>query len=221
MSILHTEKQILREQLSPFDMQLRSVERQLDFSDAGKAVSRFLANRNRRLFSMTTENALVTLLREGVHTREASIDSKRDLEDALRSACNAFIEHTSASLAGPVITFIDQYKSIISTEAPLHSHSFMSSDYVKAIFTRTLDRLEPQLGEVMTQMSLYMENSLTRGILLKPVMKKVLRVLEESKKVVNLCNAEENSSWTDDTKVEVLALIDNIEHVMRRETPLC
>ena len=35
--------QILREQLSPFDIQLRSVERQLDFSEAGKAVTRFLA----------------------------------------------------------------------------------------------------------------------------------------------------------------------------------
>lgn len=211
---------ILREQLSPFDMQLRSVERQLDFSDAGKAVSRFLANRNRRLFSMTTENALVTLLREGVHTREASIDSKRDLEDALRSACNAFIEHTSASLAGAVITLIDQYKSITSTEAPLHSHSFLSSDYVKAVFTRTLDRLEPQLGEVVTQMSLYMENSATRGILLKPVIKKILRLLEESKRVVSLCNAEDKSSWTDDIKVEVLALIDNIEHIIQREAPL-
>jgi len=36
---------IFREQLSPFDIELRSVERQLDFSDAGKAVARFLANR--------------------------------------------------------------------------------------------------------------------------------------------------------------------------------
>jgi len=50
---------IFREQLSPFDIELRSVERQLDFSEAGEAVARFLANRNRRLFSMSTENALV------------------------------------------------------------------------------------------------------------------------------------------------------------------
>ena len=77
---------ILREQLSPFDVELRSVERQLDFSDAGKAVARFLANRNRRVFSVSTENALVMLLREGVSVQESSVDSKRDLEDALRSA---------------------------------------------------------------------------------------------------------------------------------------
>ena len=81
---------ILREQLSPFDIELRSVERQLDFSEAGKAVARFLANRNRRIFSVSTENALVTLLREGVSVQESAVDSKRDLEDALRSAVSSF-----------------------------------------------------------------------------------------------------------------------------------
>ena len=82
------------------------MERQLDFSDAGKAVARFLANRNRRLFSMSTENALVTLLREGVSVQESSVDSKRDLEDALRSACNDFIEHTCKRVAGDFMAFV-------------------------------------------------------------------------------------------------------------------
>jgi len=207
--------QILREQLSPFDIQLRSVERQLDFSDAGKAVSRFLANRNRRLFSMTTENALVTLLREGVHTREASIDSKRDLEDALRSACNDFIEHTAASLAGPVITFIEQCKSIAATDAALTSQSFMTGDYVKAVVNRTLDRLEPQLGEISTQMGLYMDNAATRGILLKPAVKKIMRVLDESRKFVEECATDENDAWEDGAKIEVFKCIGEIEILMK------
>jgi len=210
---------ILREQLSPFDIQLRSVERQLDFSDAGKAVSRFLANRNRRLFSMTTENALVTLLREGVHTREASIDSKRDLEDALRSACNDFIEHTAVSLAGPVITFVEQCKSIAATNASLTSQSFMTGDYVKAVVNRTLDRLEPQLGEVSTQMGLYMDNAATRGILLKPVIKKILRVLEESKKFIEECVSDENSSWEEGEKAEIFKCIGEIEIIIKTRAP--
>ena len=178
------------------------MERQLDFSDAGKAVSRFLANRNRRLFSITTENALVTLLREGVNTREASIDSKRDLEDALRSACNDFIEHTSISLAGPVITFIAQCKSITATNGTLISQSFMTGDYVKAVMSRTLDRLEPQLGEISI--------AATRGILLKPAVKKITRVLEESKKFVEECATDENGAWEDGAKAEVLKCIAEI-----------
>ena len=39
-SIRAIATKILREQLSPFDIQLRSIERQLDFSEAGKADSK-------------------------------------------------------------------------------------------------------------------------------------------------------------------------------------
>mmetsp|Transcript_15398 Transcript_15398/g.22442 ORF Transcript_15398/g.22442 Transcript_15398/m.22442 type:complete len:1032 (-) Transcript_15398:71-3166(-) len=211
---------ILREQLSPFDIQLRSVERQLDFSDAGKAVSRFLANRNRRLFSMTTENALVTLLREGVSTREASIDSKRDLEDALRSACNDFIEHTSASLAGPVITLVEQCKSVTAANtSTLSSQSFMTGEYVKVVVTRTLDRLEPELGEVITQMGLYMDNKATQSILLKPVVRKIVRILEDSKRFVNECSVEGNDNWNAEIKHDVFKIIGDIENMIKSASP--
>lgn len=195
------------------------MQRQLDFSDAGKAVSRFLANRNRRLFSMTTENALVTLLREGVSTREASIDSKRDLEDALRSACNDFIEHTSYSLAGPVITLVEQCKSVTATNASLSSQSFMTGDYVKAVVTRTMDRLEPELGEVATQMGLYMENAATQSILLKPVVRKIVRALDDSKRFVSECAKEGNSNWDELSKETVFKIIDEIESMIKGASP--
>ena len=158
---------ILREQLSPFDIQLRSVERQLDFSDAGKAVSRFLANQNRRLFSMSNENALMTLLREGVSVQEASVDSKRDLDDALRSACNDFIEHTSTSLAGPLLGLVEQYKAASSSSSSdnLLSLPFLSADSIKAVLEETNENLNSKLDEVTSQMVLYLESSATQGIL--------------------------------------------------------
>jgi hypothetical protein len=52
---------------------------------------------------MSTENALVTLLREGVSINEESVDSKHDLEDTLRKACNDFIDNTCKSLAVGVV----------------------------------------------------------------------------------------------------------------------
>jgi hypothetical protein len=215
---------ILREQLSPFDMQLRSVERQLDFSDAGKAVSRFIANRNRRLFSMTSENALVTLLSEGMSTREKSIDSKRDLEDALRSACNDFIEHTSVSLAGPVVTFVEQCKSASSAGsgglASLSEQSFMAGEYVLAVMTRALDRLEPELGEINTQMSLYMDSAATRSILLKPVIRKITRLLEECRAMIDEgAVIDDSERWTEQSKNEVMKVIDKFEKLMKSASP--
>lgn len=219
-------------------MQLRSVERQLDFSDAGKAVSKFIANRNRRLFSMTSENALVTLLSEGVSTREKSIDSKRDLEDALRSACNDFIEHTSVSLAGPILTFVEQCKGITNSSGSgssvttmstagsgLSSQSFMTSDYVMNVMTRAIDRLEPEIGEINTQMSLYMENPATRSILLKPVVRKITRILEEGRMfiregaVLNDNSDGSNGGWTETSKNEVLKVMDNFEKMIKSASP--
>mmetsp|Transcript_36348 Transcript_36348/g.74084 ORF Transcript_36348/g.74084 Transcript_36348/m.74084 type:complete len:947 (+) Transcript_36348:174-3014(+) len=196
---------ILREQLSPFDIQLRSVERQLDFSEAGKAVSRFLANRNRRLFSMSTENALVTLLREGVSVQESSVDSKRDLEDCLRSACNDFIEHTTSSLLGPISRFVDQCKNASSDGSTdiLRKESFMNGIVVKGMFGNAYDNLESELGNVSTQMKLYLENSSTQSILLKPVVRKITRALEEARRFIDEVPNDEND-WDTELRDEVL-----------------
>lgn len=207
--------QILREQLSPFDIQLRSVERQLDFSEAGKAVSRFLANRNRRLFSMSTENALVTLLREGVSVHEESVDSKRDLDDALRSACNDFIEHTSVSLAGPLLKFVEQCKlASASSNASLKSQPFMAGNSVKAALSQTTESIADRLGEVTTQMALYLENPATQSILLKPVVRKIARAVDDSRKFIgNAVDGEHE--WDEGVREQVLNMLSAIETTVK------
>jgi len=209
---------ILREQLSPFDIQLRSVERQLDFSEAGRAVTRFLANRNRRLFSMSTENALITLLREGVSVQESSVDSKRDLEDCLRSACNDFIEHTSSTLLGPIGGFVDQCKnvsvgsnSVAAKAEALANAPFTNGLLVKGVFTSALQNIDRELDNVSKQMTLYLENAATQGILLKPVVRKVTRSLEEAKRFIGEVSSREDNGWDGEAKIEVLKLIEEYE----------
>mmetsp|Transcript_9084 Transcript_9084/g.22995 ORF Transcript_9084/g.22995 Transcript_9084/m.22995 type:complete len:645 (+) Transcript_9084:949-2883(+) len=218
---------ILREQLSPFDIDLRSVERQLDFSDAGKAVSRFLANRNRQLFSMSTENALVTLLREGVGMKEESVDSKRDLEEALRSSCNEFIEHTCSSLAGDVMDFSSRLLGGYTSRS-LKSSAFFSAQKVKEVLSSTSNDFESKASNVTTQMSLYLDNPATQSILLKPISKKISKALEEIRKAAcaiettdadtdaeNGDNAK-NNDWDEPTRSEVLLLIDDIEKEVKK-----
>ncbi len=191
------------------------MERQLDFSDAGRAVSRFLANRNRRLFSMTTENALITLLREGVSVQESSVDSKRDLEDALRSACNDFIEHTASSVVGNIIRLVEQCKA--ANPDSLKTQSFFAADAVETMVTQTLERLEVQLGEVTSQMALYLDNAATQSILLKPVSRKVTRTLEEARKYIVLA-IEGDNGWDALKRSNVLSLLDQIENGMKQNT---
>lgn len=206
----------MREQLSPFDIQLRSVERQLDFSEAGKAVTRFLANRNRRLFSMSTENALITLLREGVSVQESSVDSKRDLEDCLRSACNDFIEHTSSSLLGPVAGFVDQCKNLTGSQA-LSKAPFMRASLVKVVFDSALGKVDNELENVSKQMTLYLENTATQGILMKPVVRKITRTLDEAKRFIGEVPDEENG-WESNVRDAVLKLIEEYESKVKVAT---
>lgn len=197
--------------MSPFDIELRAVERQLDFSDAGKAVSRFLANRNRRLFSMSTENALLTLLREGVSVQESSVDSKRDLEDALRGACNDFIEHTSTSLAKSIMAWTAQCKA---SKDNLKEQSFMQGEHVQNMIVVTADSVDEQWSEITTQMALYLEPA-TRSILLKPVSRKIARLMEESRQFVGQTVDGENG-WDATIRANVLQHLDKMERSVKK-----
>jgi len=215
--------QILREQLSPFDIELRSVERQLDFSDAGKAVSRFLANRNRRLFSMSTENALVTLLREGVSVQVQNVDSKRDLEDALRSACNDFIEHTSQFLARDLLLLDQQCKIAVaaadgssnSDTTLLQDKPFWNAESLHAMLLKTQESLPEQLNSTVQKMILYLDNVATQSILLKPVSRKIIRALEDQQKYVLKTNRDSNG-WNASLHTEILTLITNFETTIKQ-----
>ena len=203
---------ILREQLSPFDIDLRSVERQLDFSDAGKAVSRFLANRNRRLFSMSTENALVTLLREGVSVNEASVDSKRDLEEALRAACNDFIDNTCKSLVTGAMAVVDGLQP-----ANVEAHKkggLLDGIKVKSALVTDSGKLEETCGQVTTQMALYLDNPATQSILIKPIAKKISKGLLEIRKFVSTTE-EGVHGWDEILRGETLALLDELEKLTK------
>jgi len=204
---------ILREQLSPFDIDLRAVERQLDFSDAGKAVSRFLANRNRRLFSMSTENALVTLLREGVSINEESVDSKRDLEEALRTACNNFIDHSSNSLAGEVMDLVSKLNG--ATPDSLKKAPFFNAAKVKELLAKTAENFETKAADISTQMSLYLDNPATQSILLKPIAKKNTKALDEIRKAV--CDFPDGENgWDGSIRSEVLLLVDECDKAAKK-----
>ncbi|KAG7356051.1 Sec34-like family protein [Nitzschia inconspicua] len=204
---------ILREQLSPFDIDLRSVERQLDFSDAGKAVSRFLANRNRRLFSMSTENALVTLLREGVSINEESVDSKRDLEEALRAACNDFIDHTCKSVGLGVMDLSSKLSA--ATPESLKTVPFFNAAKVKETLKLTSESFETKAAEISSQMRLYLDNPATQSILLKPISKKITKALDEIRKAI--CEiADGENDWNGSTRSETLLLIDDLEKTAKK-----
>jgi len=165
---------------------------------------------------MSTENALVTLLREGVSVQEASLDSKRDLEDALRSACNDFIEHSSFKMAGPMLGFVDAYKSTISLQtADIKDEPFMKADAVIKVMNDTKDSLQSQVEHTKRQMSVYLESAATRSILLKPVTRKISKSLEDAKRFVTDVEEYEANGWDSTTKAQVLDSAQDLESLLK------
>jgi hypothetical protein len=171
---------------------------------------------------MSTENALVTLLREGVSVQESSVDSKRDLEDCLRSACNDFIEHTTSSLLGSISGFVDQCKNVAGSSSDgaanaLRKASFINGIVVKGMFVDALKNVESELGNVSTQMKLYLENQSTQSILLKPVVRKITRALEEAKRFIDEVPNDEND-WDAELREEVLKCATTFETRVKAAT---
>lgn len=162
---------------------------------------------------MSTENALVTLLREGVSVNEESVDSKRDLEEALRNACNAFIDHICNTLASEV--FI-QLKTLnpSNTESAQSAKDFEATT-VKQTLSTTLENFEPKAKNVLSTMGLYLENPTTQSILLKPVSKKISKALEEIKKGVDAAT-NEKSGWNDSSRGEILQAINDLEKAVKK-----
>lgn len=89
----------MREQLAPFEADMRSTERGLTFSGTGPAVRRFVANRS-NLFSLTG-NAVLSLGMDVIpKVTESEVDKKEELDEVLRRVCNQLVEHVGNEVLG-------------------------------------------------------------------------------------------------------------------------
>ena len=86
----------------------------------------------------------------------------------------------------------------------------MDSILVKDVFSQALESLNGELDNVTTQMTLYLENTATQGILLKPSIRKFTRSLEEAKRFIGEVPDGENR-WDTDIRNEVLTIMDELE----------
>jgi len=70
-----------------------------------------LLHKRKRLFSLGTNNALLEFLLEGTPTvREQLVDSRKEVDKQLKASCEAFIQHTTKSLATPLLAFLDKVR---------------------------------------------------------------------------------------------------------------
>ena len=86
----------------------------------------------------------------------------------------------------------------------------MNGVVVKGMFASALENIESELGNVSAQMKLYLENQSTQNILMKPVVRKITRALEEAKRFIDEVPNDEND-WDAELRAEVLSIATNFE----------
>jgi len=91
----------------------------------------------------------------------------------------------------------------------------MQGEYVQNIVVLTANSVEEQWAEVTTQMALYLDSPATRSILLKPVSRKIARLMEECRQFVGKAVDDENG-WDATIRTNVLQQLDAIERAVKK-----
>lgn len=162
---------VLREQLSPFDMQLSTVTKSLDFKSTTDALSSIIAAPS-SLFSFSRLNLILSLVTTGLPAvHEHKTDGKADLESLLKSACDALIDAGYVVVMGSSLEKLtsDASSKTPTTATPAEVASVL--DAARHSFSTTLPALRRRLG-------LYLGSHVTASILFRPIKDRVLAALE-------------------------------------------
>mmetsp|Transcript_24997 Transcript_24997/g.58224 ORF Transcript_24997/g.58224 Transcript_24997/m.58224 type:complete len:103 (-) Transcript_24997:998-1306(-) len=93
----------------------------------------------------------------------------------------------------------------------------MNGDLVKSMLESTAESFESQLSNIVSQMSLYLDNPATQSILLKPVSRKIQRSLEDARKFVQQTKDGENG-WDTGVRDSVMKLLGSLETSTKNAT---
>ncbi|KAL4857660.1 Conserved oligomeric Golgi complex subunit 3 [Chlorella vulgaris] len=166
----------LREQIAPFEADFAVVERDLDFTHMRDYLRRTLSGQL-PLFSLRADSAMGQLLGKGVpRIAESQVDSKKELERALKSTCESYIMHVTKLTVEPLLSFITKVTAARvaaqqtgGTAKPLREQAFAVPERVAELVGRVREALHTALPAAVAKMKLYLTNPSTHAILFKPV----------------------------------------------------
>ncbi|KAA8492116.1 Conserved oligomeric Golgi complex subunit 3 [Porphyridium purpureum] len=186
---------MLREQISPFDVDFAYTEKELDFYELRQLLTHVLRGH-------VTFRALA---QPPAATKERVVDSKRSLEHELRSACEAFILKETRLVLDPILAFLAKCNAVPSgsrqvadplTAAPsdeddgtqdvlqaaeqsfprgsfeqqkLDASSFAHPARVSELWSQVKANVRNKLVSSVQRLHLYITKPSTRAVLLRPL----------------------------------------------------
>ncbi|XP_076040956.1 conserved oligomeric Golgi complex subunit 3 [Oratosquilla oratoria] len=182
---------ILREQLAPFQVDSCLRETSLDWSKIRSAAVGLIHKRN-RLFSFSSNNALLEFIVEGTpQVTEHILDSKRDVDNRLKRACEQLIYTATESLTTPLSTFITKAEVILKMNKDesvkpiaLKNQPFASPEKLSDVISLTQKNTKTNLPHIQRSMQLYLANRDTEFILFKPIRLNVLSTFSRAQAIL-------------------------------------
>lgn len=180
---------ILREQLTPFETNLQSTTKHLDFTPTTRVLASFST---RSLLRFDSANGLVQLAIHGLPgIHDTLVDTKKEIDSMLKMSCLGMKQSAIKMILGPIESFLAKVTAFVG-EIPaftkgtsesstltsdavknLQGQSFMKVDRVKEMLKSALDTVMISAPDLKQAMQLYIENSVARGILIKPVIHEI------------------------------------------------
>ncbi|XP_043486493.1 conserved oligomeric Golgi complex subunit 3 [Polistes fuscatus] len=160
---------ILREQIAPFQVDFTIKEYSLDFSRV-KMAAFGLLEKSSKLFTLSN-NALLEFLLEGApKMKEQLIDSRKEVDNNLKHACQRFIQHATFILINPVMQLLEKEKVHSNTSnADTKQQIFGNAQEVNTVVADVLRTIKFKLPNIQQSMQLYLANKETEFILLRPI----------------------------------------------------
>lgn len=211
---------VLREQITPFNVEFATTSKSLDFSTTTAALAQFVSQ-SRMIFTFDRNNALVELWSRGVPTvQEEHMDSKKNLEANLKEACDVFIKRATKQILGPILPTLEKASAFapsalgvsvgegkiaekegeIQVGSRLKDQSFASPDAMHSMLKGCEETMAKELEKLSEKLEIYLVSPVTQSIMFKPVRTNSFGVL------VRLANCVE----TEYTKEEATPMLDSI-----------
>ncbi|KAG2444178.1 hypothetical protein HYH02_009116 [Chlamydomonas schloesseri] len=171
----------LREQIVPFDVDFAVTDIDLDFSHMRDHLRRIMVGQE-SLFTLGPSNAVVRMLgASGPRVLTYQLDSKKELEKALKSVCEALIMALTKVAVEPMLSFITKVTAVrlagqsggaaAQATKPMREQAFASPAKLAEMVGRVNAAMAAggPLAAAVSKMRLYLPNPATHAILLKPV----------------------------------------------------
>jgi hypothetical protein len=189
---------ILREQITPFQVQLSVLEHSLDFSKLKNAALSFIplsltsklepqqltnlavnvAGRASATGNNTLVMSSVRSLIEGTtpQVKEHCRDSRREVDKRLKMACETFISASVRELVGPMKDILDKVKNETSqsTSSKISNLPWMSTKNLSSVVSECQKKIKKELPVIQKMLHLYLCNKETEFILFRPIRNEVM-----------------------------------------------